>query len=89
VVTCRIDVVGEVDQRRGAAEERLDPPRPGQELRRPYDHPGKSGRQRCGAEQAQLRLIEAGSRECEALVAGVWHNEQIGEPGRHFTAYTH
>jgi len=24
-----------------------------------------------------------------ALAAGLWHNEQIGEPGRHFTAYTH
>jgi len=24
-----------------------------------------------------------------ALAAGLWHNEQIGEPGRHFTAYAH
>jgi hypothetical protein len=24
-----------------------------------------------------------------ALAAGLWHNEQIGDPGRHFTAYTH
>ena len=24
-----------------------------------------------------------------ALAAGLWHNEQIGEPGRHLTAYTH
>lgn len=39
VVTGRIDVVGEVDQRRGAAEERLDPPPPGQELRSPIRPP--------------------------------------------------
>jgi len=24
-----------------------------------------------------------------ALAAGLWHNQQIGDPGRHFTAYTH
>ncbi len=24
-----------------------------------------------------------------ALAAGLWHNESIGEPGRHFTAYAH
>lgn len=24
-----------------------------------------------------------------ALAAGLWHNWQIGDPGRHFTAYTH
>jgi Transposase DDE domain len=24
-----------------------------------------------------------------ALAAGLWHNETIGEPGRHFTAYGH
>jgi hypothetical protein len=24
-----------------------------------------------------------------ALAAGVWHNWEIGEPGRHFTAYDH
>jgi hypothetical protein len=24
-----------------------------------------------------------------ALAAGLWHNEQIGDPGRHFTAYAH
>jgi Transposase DDE domain len=24
-----------------------------------------------------------------ALAAGLWHNEQIGDPGRHFTAYGH
>ncbi len=24
-----------------------------------------------------------------ALAAGLWHNEAIGEPGRHFTAYGH
>lgn len=24
-----------------------------------------------------------------ALAAGLWHNESIGDPGRHFTAYGH
>ncbi len=24
-----------------------------------------------------------------ALAAGLWHNEQIGQPGRHLTAYAH
>jgi len=24
-----------------------------------------------------------------ALAVGLWHNQQIGDPGRHFTAYTH
>jgi hypothetical protein len=24
-----------------------------------------------------------------ALATGLWHNESIGEPGRHFTAYAH
>ena len=66
VVTGRIDVVGEVDQRRGAAEQRVDPPRPGQEPCRSYDHPGQGGCQCRGAEQAQLGLVETGSGEREA-----------------------
>lgn len=32
----------------------------------PYDHPGQSGCQRRGAEEAQLGLVETGSDECEA-----------------------
>ena len=66
VVTGRVDVVGEVEQRRGAAEQRLDLSRAGQELRRPYDHPGQGGCQRRGREQAELGVVQVGSGEREA-----------------------
>ena len=75
VVTGRIDVVGEIDQRRGAAEQRLDPRGAGQELRRPDDDPGQGGGQRRCAEEAQLGLVQAGSGEREA-----GHQQGHGEP---------
>ena len=65
VVTGRIDVMGEIDQRRGAAEERVDPPRRGQESCRSYHNPGQGGCQRRAGEEAQLGLVETGSGERE------------------------
>jgi hypothetical protein len=49
---------------------------------------GQLGLERHGARTLPGLCVRIGMRLL-ALAAGLWHNWQIGNPGRHFTAYAH
>jgi hypothetical protein len=49
---------------------------------------GQLGLERHGARTLPGLCVRIGMRLL-ALAAGLWHNWQIGHPGRHFTAYAH
>ena len=75
MVAFGVDVVGEIDQRLVAAEQRRDPPLPGQQRRGSEHEPGEGRRAGGSAEDADLRLLEARAveRECR-------HQQRDGEP---------
>jgi hypothetical protein len=50
---------------------------------------GPSARAACGSHSTQAGLISRIAQRLLALAAGLWHNSNIGDPGRHLTAYDH